>query len=255
MAHSLKFYSISWATRFLAVLFFLSLSSTAPASLIEEYCSKSYLGVDAALRYMTWKKGYGDNVFRRSGWQPNVYAGLQLNPYLGFEVGYESLNNKQRSTIITGTPPLIVLGNPLDDDLVSINSSVKLHGWHFNATGTYPLSCGSIELLGTVGFAYLKTTQQFIFVGGQNGLLPRGTLVATFSKSKLVPRLSFGTQYKITENLKLRIIFLGIENTSALGDLGQAKEAGTGPYPDDVKNFRVKMKYHTYHSLGIVFNF
>lgn len=211
-------------------------------------CIDPYLGIDMGLRRMAWKKDYGDNVYKHVAYQPNIYTGLKFNQFFGIEVGYEEILFKKRDTAFTeGTS--IILGVDFAPP-IAIRSSVKLKGWHFNIVGTYPLEWCEykcIELLGTMGIASLKTTQQTTFLLDETGILPSPD-VFTFSKRKIVPRVSAGFQYKITDHCGLRFILIGIENTSLLGDLGLPQEA-----PESAR--RTKMKHNTYHSIGFLLHF
>lgn len=57
----------------LMMIFLVSSSSTASFS-----PGKPYVGLDLGLRRMAWKKDYGDNVYKPTAYQPNVYAGLKI---------------------------------------------------------------------------------------------------------------------------------------------------------------------------------
>lgn len=207
-----------------------------------------YLGVDMGLRHMTWKKGYGDNVYKHTACQPNLYLGVKLNSYFGLEVGYEKIIFKKHHTVNQLNQPTLVLNTLFDPPLVALQSSVKLQGWHFNIVGLYPLEfLDCVELLGTLGVASLKTTQQVTFLAESAGFF-NPPPVATFSKSKVVPRASLGFQYKMTDCVSFRFILLGVENTSLFDNLGAPLES-----PNSA--LRSKMKHNTYHSVGVVLTY
>lgn len=239
---------IAGITRFITVVFFFLLSTLVEAKFIDPCWLKPYLGFDAGLRQMTWDNDYGNNVFERHPWQANAYGGLRLNRFLGVEIGYESITHKKHNDSVgsLGTEAKI-LGAVLDGP-VSIRSTVKLSGWHLNLVGFYPLEFWNcFELMGSVGIASLKTSQQFFVLadGDAGGRVFNPPLARTFSQSKVVPRATIGFQYKLTDNLGLRVILLGIENTSSFKFMKPA-EGG---------NALVKMKHNTYHSAGVIFKF
>lgn len=172
-----------------------------------------YIGVDAQVRRMDFKGGYGNNLLRHHSPQGNAYAGLKLNEWLGLEVGFESTITRSRLSTLTNGD--LAAGTPIEA-LMSpsvFRSKMKIKGPHVEVVGFYSFYEGSpCQLLASVGASFLKGTIERQTLSSFN--IPRST-VRTLSARKRILRLGAGLQYMLGKHLGARVT-VGWENTSKM---------------------------------------
>lgn len=110
---------------------------------------------------------------RTEGWK--VYAGYQLNKYLGIEGGYVNLNDL---TATTGT----------------VHTNVDTDGWTLGAVLSYPLT-DKLSLTAKLGAAYLLAD-----VNTKNGAAP----TVTVADDGYEPNYGVGVRYAVFDNLDVR---------------------------------------------------
>lgn len=178
------------------------------------YCP--YVGIDAQLRHMSFRKDFGHNLFKKNYGQVNLVGGLKFSDYVGVEVGYEQ--GFRRSGNSANTSESIELGRPIATVLgASITqfstNSFRIHGPHASIIGFLPFCvCDqNFEWIGSVGIARLSakfTHEPTGFrVFGRFLNLPediRSEFTAGFKKRKTVLRAMAGLQQNITQNVIIR---------------------------------------------------
>ena len=175
-----------------------------------------YLGLNARIRDLGFKKGYGKENFQSKMPEGEVVAGLKVNPYLGFELGYLRNIDLHRKT--TTYYPDQNLGLPdyynLGQSETAI-SALKIEGRSLNAVGFLPLS-DTVQLLGSVGITRFKIKLRYMPIANETGLLTQAeyeTSARDFIKSKYIPQAKVGIQYMLTQTVGLKAL-VGWEDTS-----------------------------------------
>lgn len=180
----------------------LMLAASAVAA-ENHWCIRPYVGADAELRYINFKKGFGDNLFRHNYPQGNLYVGLRLNDYVGIEAGYEATERKTRAvTLMSGA---VVNGQALtgNNDFFQFFSTGQIKGPHTNLTGYLPI-CEQyqLELVGMIGIAYLKSN--FLRIRPTINGLPVTLAPRTYIQRKNIMRVGIGIQHLMTKNWGIR---------------------------------------------------
>lgn len=174
---------------------------------------KPYAGVDY---YQVWMEGKGSvtlnntavngkDAFRKSYPGASVYAGIKFMEYVGAELGADWSKTKTQTTASGAN---------------SVSNKVKRNGGHLDLVGFWPVLCGKVDLIGSLGAGLLKPK----FDSSVNGVG-----VTTTSKSKTVARIGVGANYLFTEMLGARVL-VRWEGTSHL----KANFSNTG----EVKPFK-----------------
>ena len=227
-------------------LMMFSLADSAIAGIdCMDLCLTPYVGADAQIRHMGFKKDFGGNALKKNYPQGNFFAGLKFNPYVGIEFGYEASKKKSRkvkhnnSDIVFGAPLEQVEPGDLSVDNTS-HSSSKTDGWNANLVGFFPIICedNSLQLIGSIGMAQLKiksknsldkvlVTTTFDPITDE----PTGTEALAeinnraFTKRKAVLRISSGIQNMITDCIGIRALVMW-ENTTKLKAHGKLISSG-----------------------------
>lgn len=221
-----------------APLIMLAASTTVKA---DSNCDfRPYIGADAQIRHMPFKKGYGNLPLDSNYPQGNVFVGAQINRYVGIELGYESSFKKSKIKNLAGTnsnDPLqiefianqdSIFGNFLDVSAIglfpiTVAAKNKITGWNLNVTGTLPIcEAECLDLIAAVGFSRIRTRVEMALPqigGGPNNLSPSSANYFKFSHPyKTIPRLMIGLQKMMTCHAGIRFT-VGWEPTSKLNDL------------------------------------
>lgn len=178
-----------------------------------------YLGADAQIRSMNWASGLGDNVFKKTAPQVNVYAGLRFCDYVGVEAGYEATtprivkNTIPSTSLFLGTPFPEVFSGP-----VLTEGKFEMNGWHGAFTGFIPVtSCDT--LFGSVGIARLHAKHFATLIAQSgSGSLDQSIWQSRFSDKKTVARITGGYERLFNDCVGIRLS-LGWENTNRLKNL------------------------------------
>lgn len=181
--------------------------AVATPALASDFFFKPYIGADYQHINASYKDvpgtsySYGD-FFADSFNGGNVHAGLRIHKNIGFEGGYFSTLNENKSAVLGTTA----------------SSSAKLKGWTIDAMGYLPLGASQkFELIGTAGIAR-TTASGSVTISGisyyENGSETKG-------------RIGGGAQYWFTDNLNIRGIiryqgadFGGTANNMIIANLG-----------------------------------
>ena len=175
-----------------------------------------YVGFNAQVREMDFRRGYGKHMFAKTVPQGELYAGLKINPYVGFELGY--LRSEERHKSNTLKYPDHLLGTPVSltpGDYERGNTSFKIEGGSVNVVGFLPIS-EDFQLLGTLGLARLRVKLRYIplnFSGHDLTSQEIASHTRDFTSSKYVPQAKVGIQYMMTQALGLKAL-VGWDGTS-----------------------------------------
>lgn len=175
---------------------------------------RPYVGVDAQVRRMDFKGGYGDNLLQHHSPQGNLYAGVKFNDWVGVEAGYESTTTRTRDvTLLTGD---LAAGAPVSANAspTVFKSKIKIKGPHVDLVGFYSFGENiPVQLLGSVGMSFFKGTVERKTL--QMGNPPTPGSNRTLSEHKAVLRLMGGLQYMWNYNLGARAT-VGLVKTGKL---------------------------------------
>lgn len=234
-----------------SLLFALSLLFASFANAFEwQWQYTPYLGLDAQWRRASFKTGFGDNLFAHIYPQMNGYIGMRLHENIGIEIGYEAARARTRITTLTtgdsaaGTPVPAILSPMV------FRGKGKLKGPHLDLVGFYAPGDPCVELVGSVGVAYLTGRFERHTIQVRNTFpLDRSR---TLQERKAVLRLGAGLQYRFWECLSIRGM-LGWENTTHMIIF---EKAGSSPEP--IRSLfvpEIKLRNSTTYSLGLVWSF
>ena len=209
-----------------------------------------YVGLDAQVRHMSYKSGFGGNLFNHNYPQGNVYVGLKFNNCIGIEVGFSGGPKRTRSATLNAGD--INLGVPLVGELVFVtplvySTTTRVSGVHADLVGFYPVNC-DMQVFGSVGANRLKAHfSQSGISSGPESLI--GTAPLRFKKHKTVLRLGLGLQQMLTCNVGLRAGLIW-ENTSKLNNIRLSQLTTLS----DVMP-TIKLRDSLVYSLGIFWQF
>jgi opacity protein-like surface antigen len=174
---------------------------------------RPYVGLDAEVRRMDFKGGYGDNLLQHHSPQGNIYAGLKLNDVVGIELGFEATTTRTRTMALTTGD--LANGAPISATMspAVFKSKAKIKGGHTDLVGYYSFyETSPVHLIGSIGAAVLKGTVE------RRTLSAAGVAMNTTRKlvqHKTVLRLGGGLQYALNENWFARLS-IGWVNTSKM---------------------------------------
>lgn len=178
-----------------------------------QFCFDPYIGVNGAMRHMSWPDNFGGNVFKKEYPEGDLYLGSWFTENLGLQVGYKttvtrtqvaSLSNTLQFGLPTSIPPEVHL------------TQARFKGWHGEIIGYIPLLMPNCAFLyGTIGFTRFQLYQtDRIVQNGTAGVTPIlfNEFLRTFKSTKTVLSLSIGAEYQVCQLSSLRF-FVGWDNT------------------------------------------
>lgn len=232
----------------------MSASTMASAEL--NWQLSPYVGVDAQVRHIGFKRNFGDNVFKKNYAQGNFYAGLKFIDYLGVEVGYEQAIKKNGRTanpsgaVELGTTIPSVAGTTL---YIYSQNSFQMHGPHASIIGFLPFCINDqkFALIGSVGAVSLRTKLVHQPTEFNTGILTsaeREEFRAVFRKRKTVLRAMVGLQHMMTDHAGIRAS-VGFEKTSKFTILNPVTRNTFN------LNLRTKLKDSFNYGFGIFWQF
>lgn len=173
------------------------------------------LGVDGQYRKMKFQEGFGDNLWKETYPQANLYAGVRFGSYFGFVVGHE--NSKTRDQTVNLNTGETFLGVPLLA-VNTIHGSSDIKGTYAQVMGYYPLSfMKSTELFLGVGAIHNKINLEYqVFALNNIGLANPTT--KNYQETDTHAKIEFGIQKIICNHFGLRGV-VGWENTSSFDQL------------------------------------
>lgn len=198
-------------------LFALSVYETNLYAYCDDFCFPPlYMGVDAQIRHMPFKKNYGGNVLSQNYPQGNLYFGLKANNYIGMEIGYEFSRTRTRSIAVPPRSVLFGIAQPFE---TRQNLIVKFKSLHASLIGFFPCCFfdENLNILAGVGIAHDQMKIQGIVTSYANRTPPR-KIGLNLVSSKYVLRLMTGVQYMFNDYLGVRAN-LRFENTSVFNNI------------------------------------
>lgn len=164
------------------------------------------IGLDYYQAWMHSRNGWS-HIYPKSYAGGTLYVGAMISPCFGFEVGYDSSVNKNRSWGLTN-----------GRNTLYGTTKIRRSGGHLDFLGFLPIDrYECFNVFGSVGYGYVTpkiafTPNQFI---GPEGRSRAFDLQATSGKSGSVLRLGVGLNYMISSCIGVRAK-IGFESTSTL---------------------------------------
>lgn len=189
---------------FLKLAVFLCLiSKPVHANSLNDYLD-FYMGADAQIRSVKFKKNFGHNLNlrKKSAPQGNLYAGIMLSKNVGLEAGYEStFEMTGHATLLNGN---FCAGRHIPYILspAVFKTKLKIKGPHVGLIFFYPLKNYPVKFLGSIGINAVKGTAEIH--GVAFGRPPSPGSIRTLSKHKEALRLMVGAQYLAQNGLGFR---------------------------------------------------
>ncbi len=184
------------------------------------------IGFDAQHRHMHFEEGFGDNLWKETYPQGNIYAGLRFGSYFGIMVGHE--NTKTRDQTVNISPTDTFLGQLPFAAATAIRGSSDIKGTYAQIMGYLPISwfnLNSTELFLGIGAIHNKLRLEFQLLDGSDS--------RHYAESDTHAKVEFGVQKIICNHFGLRVVG-GWENTSSFDDLKPVE------FPDSISNVNLK---------------
>lgn len=166
-------------------------------------------GIDGQYRNMEFQEGFGDNLWKETYPQANLYGGLRFGSYFGVVVGHE--NSKTRDQTVNLNAGETFLGTTLGLRTAYRGSS-DIKGTYVQLMGYYPLS-------------FMKATEIFLGIGAIHNKLHLEYQALDgapdnrhWNETDTHAKVEFGVQKIICNHFGLRVVG-GWENTSAFENL------------------------------------
>jgi opacity protein-like surface antigen len=173
------------------------------------------LGADFQHRNMEFEDGFGDNLWKETYPQVNLYVGMRFGSYFGFVVGHE--NSKTRSQTVQLSTGERLLGVPLGGTS-TFHASSDIKGTYAQIMGYLPLSfLNSTELFLGIGVIHNKLNLEYQFIGDAGGLFEIPDLF-DYHETDTHAKVELGIQKIICNHFGLRAV-AGWENTSEFNNL------------------------------------
>lgn len=173
------------------------------------------LGADFQHRDMEFQDGFGDNLWKETYPQMNLYLGMRFGSYFGFVVGHE--NSKTRSQTVQLSPGETLLGIPLGANFETHQTSGDIKGTYAQIMGYYPIPFfKSTEIFLGVGAIHNRLNLEDQLIAENNVFIP--VIERTYHESDTHAKIELGVQKIICNHFGLRIVG-GWENTSEFKNL------------------------------------
>ncbi|MBP6104484.1 MAG: hypothetical protein KBD23_05755 [Gammaproteobacteria bacterium] len=203
-----------------------------------------YMGADLQERQMNYKRGYGDNLIKKTAVQGNFYVGTKLQDNMAVEFGYEVTKTKSRISTLHGGDLSAgsIVPSGTGSSPIIFRSSATVKGPHLDFVGFRGFDKNpDFKLFGSIGVGVFRSSFQ-------RDTLHMGTFGVSgtsrvLSRNKFVVRLTGGAQYMLNKHLGARL-GIGWVNTSSV-----TAHAGDGT------TLIFKPKDTTFCGLGVLWAF
>jgi opacity protein-like surface antigen len=138
------------------------------------------------------------NSSSSNGWAGRLFAGYQIVPYFGVELGYTKFSNTDLSTSASGTDASFIANT------ASVNATIKTYAVDLIGKLSLPLGSEGVFLFGTFGGAYLNEYTS-VFGGNSDGFTPPLT-------AKVLPTFGAGLTYAFNSQLTADFAWSHIQN-------------------------------------------
>jgi hypothetical protein len=195
-----------------------------------------YIGADAKWAHMEFQKRLGENLTKNSYLQDNLFAGVKLNEWVGFEAGYETTTKQSRTVQVSAGDPFYGRAYPLLPT-ISATTETRIDGFNASVVGFLPIfEEHRLSLLGSIGYANLKIHTTTIF--------PSNGARFDFKKKAWIPRVTVGIQQMVSDQFGIRVS-AGWENTSKFNKISTVNTpTSLNAKVNNLTNFGLGLFYH-----------
>ena len=204
-----------------------------------------YMIFSVQMRTLPFKKGYGQENFKSHMPQAKISAGLKVNPYLGFELGYlrsvESHRNARTHS------PHSILGFQLPSgEFEGARTSARIDGTSISLVGFLPMA-EDTQLLGSLGLARLRVKLHYIpfesdlFPAFDQAQIQSG--IRDFIATRYVPQATVGVQHMLTQTVGLKAM-IGWDGTKRFNLLANKQEKPARASLKDSYNVGLGLAYY-----------
>lgn len=222
-------------------------SSMPEKAMSFDLCLTPYVGVDAQVRNMGFKKEYGGGpLFNNNYPQGNLFVGAMFNDYVGVEGGFEFTQLKSKEATQVEGQQILGYRVEFPAETITVKAQNRLYGWNVNLIGAYPI-CNAyrISIIGSIGLARLRSKLDAC-VTGSEGISQNRPCMKFPGQTKSILRLTAGLKHMITDCIGIRGT-IGWENTSKFNKL-------TATTLQDIE-FLAKYKDSIQYGFGLFINF
>jgi len=226
------------------LVFLLFLSSPVYSGSLNNYLD-FYIGADSQLRITKFKKDFGENIFKNTYPQGNIYVGFMLSDNIGVEGGFESTTERVcYSTLLNGD---CCAGRHVPSILSPsfFKTKLRIKGPHIGLILFHPIKDYPIKLLGSIGISAVKGTAEI--KGITLGSPPIEGLTRALSKHKEALRFMGGAQYTAKSGLGFRATISFIKTRRIV-----IKKSDTHP---SIQIPMVKLRDSIAYGLGVLYEF
>jgi hypothetical protein len=180
-----------------------------------------YIGGDMQARKMSFKQGFGDDLFKKESIQGNFYLGFKVNKYFGFEFGHQVANKKSRNASATATARLSQAGQRFLPGAIPSQMGIRqIKGWNLNVIGFLPISTEyKMSMIGIVGLSALEVKLKYTWTYPATARTAFYQQIK-FKQRKNVLRLGGGVQKMFSDSFGVRTTIVW-ENTSRFNNIKQ----------------------------------
>lgn len=227
-------------------LFFCLFPLNTHAAYFLGYPIYPYLGLDYQLRDTPFEPGRGANVFESDFQQGQIYLGTRFLDYFGFEITYSKTNIKNKFTQIGQNN--LALGAFIQPTgaTETFLSQAEYRQYAANVLAFYPIFAHlcRLEWVVSLGLAQMKPKHKAELTHLNNSALTIPQTF-TFNKTRTIPRVMSGIQYRLTHNLGVRAS-VTYEDTSRFRVYTANENYGTTRY--------IALKNSLVYGLGLFLN-
>jgi hypothetical protein len=177
------------------------LSGSVQSNTLNNYLD-FYIGADGQLRVTKFKKGFGNNLLKKTYPQGNIYAGVMLSENIGAEAGYESTTERACDATLWDGECCAGRHVPPAAGVATFKTKLRIKGPHVGLILFHPLKDSRISLLGSVGLSFVKGTAEIKTT--RLGFPPIEGATRCLSKHKEALRFMGGAQYLTRSGLGFR---------------------------------------------------
>lgn len=172
---------------------------------LDDWGVKPNLGIDVGVKRQSFNNAFGEQHFRQDYPESNLYFGVKFHPYVGMEVGYQSVYRQQRWQYYDEGFGVLGSSATLPGGLEQRTFSSDVHGqgWNISLLGYWPVCPKTkTELMLALGMAWQKLYYSTVVALDDNPATP---LAMWDSDTRAMFRAGVGIRQMITKHFGSRL--------------------------------------------------